>query len=51
MPETVYDVALDSNPEYNTSIIRFSYESLTTPLSTYDYNIYSNEKLQNKEKF
>ncbi|MDD4116023.1 MAG: S9 family peptidase, partial [Massilibacteroides sp.] len=28
-----------SNPEYNTDVLRYGYTSLTTPSSTYDYNM------------
>ncbi|MEW6711734.1 MAG: oligopeptidase B, partial [Candidatus Riflebacteria bacterium] len=37
--EAVYSVDLDANPEYETSIIRYRYTSLTTPESVYDYNL------------
>ncbi|MFZ5950870.1 MAG: S9 family peptidase [Candidatus Rifleibacteriota bacterium] len=37
--EAVYSVDLDANPEYETSIVRYRYTSLTTPESVYDYNL------------
>jgi oligopeptidase B len=38
-PEPVYAVFADSNPEFDTSLFRYKYESLTTPPSVYDYNM------------
>jgi len=38
------------NPEYNTNIIRYGYTSLTTPTSTYDYNMETREKTLLKEQ-
>ncbi|MBC8155152.1 MAG: S9 family peptidase, partial [Bacteroidetes bacterium] len=32
------------NPEFNTNVLRFTYSSLTTPNSTYDYNMDTREK-------
>ena len=36
--EEAYSVGFSSNPEFNTDLLRFSYTSLTTPLSVYDYH-------------
>lgn len=44
MPETVYDVSTSQNPNYDSSVLRYEYESLTTPHSVYDYNMYSDTK-------
>ncbi|MBB4958673.1 S9 family peptidase [Micromonospora polyrhachis] len=38
-PEPLYSVGLDSNPEYQTTAIRFHYSSLITPDSVYDYDL------------
>jgi oligopeptidase B len=38
-PEPAYGVALDENPEFSTSTIRFTYSSLITPDSVYDYDV------------
>ena len=38
-PEPLYSVGLDTNPEYQTSAIRFHYTSLITPDSVYDYDL------------
>lgn len=37
--EEVYTAYADSNAEYATETFRYTYESLTTPESTYDYNL------------
>ncbi len=39
--EPAYATFVDENPEYNTNALRFTYTSLTTPRSTYDYNMQS----------
>ncbi len=38
-PEPVYTVWRDQNPEFDSNILRFSYTSLVTPKSIYDYNM------------
>ena len=42
--EEVYTAGVSSNPEFDTEILRFSYTSLTTPGSVYDYNMVTREK-------
>jgi oligopeptidase B len=42
--EAAYYAALSANPEFNTNIIRYNYESLTTPSSVYDYDVSTQEK-------
>ena len=37
--EPAYMLESTENPEYNTNTLRFIYTSLTTPVSTYDYNM------------
>lgn len=37
--EPVYVAGTSINPEFDTEILRFSYSSLTTPNSVYDYNM------------
>jgi oligopeptidase B len=37
--DPAYALRSGSNEEYNTDVIRYVYSSLTTPLSTYDYNM------------
>ncbi len=42
--EAAYTAALDTNPELDTRVLRYSYSSLTTPTSIYDYDIDSGAK-------
>jgi len=47
--EGAYVAYPTSNPEFYTEVLRFSYSSLTTPRSLYDYNMKTGEKkLQEK---
>jgi len=43
-PEETYTSGTSVNPEYNSEILRFGYTSLTTPSSTFDFNMVSKEK-------
>ena len=38
------------NPEFDTEILRYKYTSLTTPSSTYDYNMKTQEKVLKKQQ-
>ncbi len=38
-PEPVYAVSTGANPEFNTSIFRYNYQSLVTPSSVYDLDM------------
>ena len=38
-PEEAYGVVFDENPEFSTNVIRFTYSSLITPDSVYDYDV------------
>jgi oligopeptidase B len=38
-PEPVYAAGLGPNAEFNTTIVRYSYNSLVTPNSTFDYDM------------
>jgi oligopeptidase B len=40
-PEPVYSTGLSSNREFNNSILRYNYQSLTTPSSVFDYDMNS----------
>ena len=42
--EPAYLLQSASNPEYNSKMLRFVYTSMTTPLSTYDYNMETKER-------
>jgi oligopeptidase B len=48
--EPAYAANIGSNPEYNTTNFRYVYTSLTTPMSTYDYNLVSKEKKLMKQQ-
>jgi oligopeptidase B len=43
-PEPVYSAYLVENPEWNTSVIRYGYESFITPESVYEYNMNSRQQ-------
>jgi oligopeptidase B len=38
-PEASYEVGLSSNPEFDTKTVRFTYTSMVTPNSVFDYNM------------
>ncbi|GAC1505160.1 MAG: oligopeptidase B [Steroidobacteraceae bacterium] len=38
-PEPAYSVATADNPEYHTSVLRFTYESMVTPATVFDYDM------------
>jgi oligopeptidase B len=42
--EPSYSTSLSVNPELQTNIVRYTYTSLTTPASVYDYDIRTGEK-------
>lgn len=42
--EPAYLAYLAYNPEFNTDVLRYGYTSLTTPNSTFDYNMVSKQK-------
>jgi oligopeptidase B len=48
-PEPVYAASLSSNREYDTSVIRYSYQSLVTPSSVFDYDMKSRKSTLLKE--
>lgn len=39
VPDPVYDINLDHNYDYNSEVVRFNYQSLSSPESVYDYNM------------
>jgi oligopeptidase B len=43
-PESAYAVATEENAEFDTNVLRITYESLTTPLSVYDYDMTTLER-------
>ncbi|WP_257666932.1 S9 family peptidase [Parapedobacter tibetensis] len=48
--EEAYAAYTSTNAEYETSILRYGYTSLTTPSSTYDYDMNSREKTLMKQQ-
>ncbi len=43
-PDAAYSAGLSTNREFDTDILRYSYTSLSTPSSVYDYNMLTKEK-------
>ena len=48
--EPTYDANIGLNPSFNTSVLRFSYTSLTTPNSTFDYDMETRVKELKKQQ-
>ena len=48
--EPTYTAYTSSNPEYDTDVVRYGYTSMTTPSSTFDYNMVSHEKTLKKQQ-
>jgi len=48
-PEPVYSVGLTNNREYNTSVVRYGYNSLVTPYSVFDYDMNTGKSTLLKE--
>ncbi|HYW94452.1 MAG TPA: S9 family peptidase, partial [Bacteroidales bacterium] len=48
--EEAYTAYTSVNPEFNTGILRFSYTSMTTPGSVYDYNMNTRERTLLKQQ-
>jgi oligopeptidase B len=42
--EPDYALSLSSNPEFNTTMVRFNYQSMITPSSVYDYDLNTRER-------
>ncbi|HEY1758213.1 MAG TPA: S9 family peptidase [Bryobacteraceae bacterium] len=49
-PEPVYSIALTGNAEYDTKLLRFTYTSLVTPASVFDYNLETRERELKKQQ-
>ena len=43
-PEEVYTAGVSVNPDFDSDLLRFSYSSLTTPNSVFDYNMKTRER-------
>ncbi len=48
--EETYTARISVNPEFDTKILRYGYSSLTTPYSTFDYNLETHDKTLMKEQ-
>ncbi len=48
--EPAYTASVGSNPEYNSTVLRYQYTSLTTPMSTFDYDMGTREKKLMKQQ-
>ncbi|HEX3250579.1 MAG TPA: S9 family peptidase [Pyrinomonadaceae bacterium] len=48
-PEPVYSVNLTNNREFNTSVVRYGYNSLVTPYSVFDYDMNTGKSTLLKE--
>jgi oligopeptidase B len=48
--EEAYLAYVSNNPTYDTDVVRLGYQSLTTPPSTYDFNMKTKEKKLMKEQ-
>jgi len=49
-PEPAYTYTPENNPEFDTHLVRFTYMSMTTPDSVYDYNMDTREMELKKRK-
>ncbi|HZS06816.1 MAG TPA: S9 family peptidase [Blastocatellia bacterium] len=50
MPEPVYVAGVNVNREFNTTTLRFSYESLVTPNSVFDYDMKTRQRRLMKQQ-
>lgn len=48
--EPAYTASLGYNPAFETDVVRYSYTSMTTPNSVYDYNMENRDKILMKEQ-
>ena len=48
-PEPVYSAGPTSNAEFNTTVLRYNYQSLTTPSSVFDYDMNSRQAVLKKQ--
>ncbi len=48
--EATYSANFGSNPDYTSTTLRYGYTSLTTPNSTYDYNLVTHDKKLMKQQ-
>lgn len=48
--EPAYHASLGANPEFDTSFVRFQYESFVTPRSVFDYDVRTRARVLQKEQ-
>jgi oligopeptidase B len=48
--EEAYVAYVSTNPEFNTEVLRYGYQSMTTPNSTYDYNMRTRDRTLLKQQ-
>jgi oligopeptidase B len=48
--EPAYSASLGNNPEFDTSFVRYQYESFVTPRSVFDYDVRTREQVLRKEQ-
>ena len=49
LPEPAYQLSVDQNPEFDTSTLRFRYQSLVTPNSIFDYDMNTRQRVLVKQ--
>ncbi len=48
--EPAYNASLGNNPEFDSSFVRYQYESFVTPRSVFDYDVRTHERVLRKEQ-
>jgi oligopeptidase B len=48
--EPAYNAMLGANPEFDSEMVRFQYESMVTPRSVYDYDLRTAERILKKQQ-
>ena len=48
--EDVYAAGISNNPEFDSKLLRYGYSSMTTPRSTYDFNMKTHERELKKQE-
>ncbi|HTQ62051.1 MAG TPA: S9 family peptidase [Candidatus Solibacter sp.] len=48
--EPAYNASISNNPEFDTTFVRFQYESLVTPRSVFDYDVRTRERVLRKQQ-
>jgi oligopeptidase B len=49
LPEPTYELAVDENPEFDTSTLRFRYQSLVSPNAIFDYDMNRRQRVLVKQ--